>query len=38
MDKPLDRSKKRRPRVDVLGTFGFAVLIATIVYAVLTVP
>jgi hypothetical protein len=38
-DSAMDKSetrKKQRPSLDLLGAFGFVVLITTIVYAVLT--
>jgi hypothetical protein len=36
MERPVESQKKRAPRFDLLGAFGFVVLIVTIVYAVLT--
>jgi hypothetical protein len=36
MDKASETRPKQRPALDLLGAFGFVVLITTLVYAVLT--
>jgi len=36
MDKASETRPKRRSGLDLLGAFGFVVLITTVVYAVLT--